>query len=145
MSGRRGGSYRGTPTGLVLAHFCNRSHDHPPTEVAFVSNDALDSTDDPNVVLQNSPEFIELRSKFRKFVFPMTAFFLIWYFLYVLLSVYAKEFMGSRVVGNITWGLILGLLQFVTTFAITMYYARWADREFDAGAEALARKMGGAL
>jgi uncharacterized membrane protein (DUF485 family) len=75
----------------------------------------------------------------------MTAFFLIWYFLYVLLSVYAKEFMGTRVIGNITWGLILGLLQFVTTFAITMYYARWADREFDTGAEALARKMGGAL
>ena len=110
-----------------------------------MSNDALDSTDDPNVALQNSAEFIELRRKFRRFVFPMTAFFLIWYFLYVLLSVYAKEFMGTRVIGNITWGLILGLLQFVTTFAITMYYARWADREFDTGAEALARKMGGAL
>ena len=110
-----------------------------------MSNDALDSTDDANIALQNSPEFIELRSKFRKFVFPMTAFFLIWYFLYVLLSVYAKDFMGSKVVGNITWGLILGLAQFVTTFAITMYYARWADREFDTRAEALARKMGGAL
>lgn len=120
------------------------THDHPPTEVAFVSNDALDSTDDPNVALQNSADFIELRSKFRKFVFPMTAFFLIWYFLYVLLSVYARDFMGSKVVGNISWGLILGLLQFVTTFAITMYYARWADREFDARAEALARTMGGA-
>jgi uncharacterized membrane protein (DUF485 family) len=118
-------------------------HDPPPGG-GFVSNDALDSTDDPNVALQNSPEFIELRSKFRRFVFPMTAFFLIWYFLYVLLSVYAKDFMGSKVVGNISWGLILGLGQFVTTFAITMYYARWADREFDTRAEALARTMGGA-
>ncbi len=99
--------------------------------------------DDPNVAMQNSPEFDQLRSKFRKFVFPLTALFLAWYFLYVLLSVFAKDFMGTRVAGNITWGLILGLLQFVSTFAITMIYARWADRVFDPEAEALARKMGG--
>ena len=99
--------------------------------------------DDPNVVMQNSPEFDQLRSKFRKFVFPLTALFLAWYFLYVLLSVFAKDFMGTRVVGNITWGQILGLLQFVSTFTITMVYARWADRVFDPEAEALARKMGG--
>ncbi len=99
--------------------------------------------DDPNVVMQNSPEFDQLRSKFRKFVFPLTALFLAWYFLYVLLSVFAKDFMGTRVAGNITWGLILGLLQFVSTFAITMIYARWADRVFDPEAEALAQKMGG--
>jgi uncharacterized membrane protein (DUF485 family) len=114
--------------------------------VAFVSNDAPapEFSDDPNVALQNSPDFIDLRRRFRRFVFPMTAFFLVWYFLYVLLSVYARDFMGSKVVGNISWGLILGLGQFVTTFAITMYYARWADREFDTRAEALARTMGGA-
>ena len=99
--------------------------------------------DDPNVAMQNSPEFDQLRSKFRRFVFPLTALFLAWYFLYVLLSVFAKGFMGTRVFGDITWGLILGLGQFVTTFAITMYYARWADREFDPRAEALAEKMGG--
>ena len=100
-------------------------------------------TEDRNIEMQNSAEFAELRSRFRKFVFPMTIAFLAWYFLYVLLSVFAKGFMGTRVFGDITWGLILGLLQFVTTFAITMYYARWADREFDPRAEALAEKMGG--
>ena len=99
--------------------------------------------EDPHVAMQNSPEFNELRTKFRRFVFPLTALFLAWYFLYVLLSVFAKEFMGTRLFGNITWGLTLGLLQFVSTFAITMYYARWADRVFDPAAEALAEKMGG--
>ena len=53
--------------------------------------------DDPNVAMQNSPEFDQLRSKFRRFVFPLTALFLAWYFLYVLLSVFAKDFMGTRV------------------------------------------------
>ena len=41
--------------------------------------------------------------------------------------------MATKVAGNITIGLILGLLQFVSTFAITMIYARWADREFRPG------------
>jgi uncharacterized membrane protein (DUF485 family) len=109
-----------------------------------VSNEAQERVaDDPNVAMQESAEFAALRSKFRRFVFPLTAAFLAWYFLYVLLSVFAADFMGTRVMGNITWGLILGLLQFVSTFAITMWYARWADREFDPAAEQLAQKMGG--
>ena len=91
--------------------------------------------------VQNSQEFAELRKKFRGFVFPMTGAFLAWYFLYVVLATYATEFMSQKVVGNITVGLILGLLQFVTTFAITMYYARWADRELDPAAEKLAEHM----
>jgi uncharacterized membrane protein (DUF485 family) len=112
--------------------------------VAQVSKDAPDRVvDDPNVAMQNSDEFADLRRRFRGFVLPLTALFLAWYFLYVLLSVFAKDFMGTRVLGNITWGLIFGLLQFVSTFAITMFYARWADREFDPRAEALAQKMGG--
>ena len=91
--------------------------------------------------VQNSQEFAELRKKFRGFVFPMTGAFLAWYFLYVVLATYATDFMSQHVVGNITVGLILGLLQFVTTFAITMYYARWADRVFDPAAEKLAEHM----
>lgn len=106
-----------------------------------MSTEALE-TEDPNIALQNSDDFIELRRKFRKFVFPMTGAFLAWYFLYVLLAVLAHDFMGTKVIGNITWGLILGLLQFVTTFTITIVYVRWAGREFDPRAEALAQKMG---
>ena len=91
--------------------------------------------------VQNSQEFAALRKKFRGFVFPMTGAFLAWYFLYVVLATYATDFMSQHVVGNITIGLILGQLQFVTTFAITMYYARWADRELDPAAEKLAEHM----
>ncbi len=87
--------------------------------------------------VQRSQEFQDLRRRFRNFVFPMTAFFLIWYFLYVLLAAYAHEFMSTRVVGTITVGLLFGLAQFVTTFAITMIYANWANRKQDAVAERL--------
>ena len=106
-----------------------------------MSNDAR-TDHDPYVDLQGSEEFADLRSRFRKFVFPMTALFLAWYFLYVLLSVYASEFMSHKVFGNVNVGLILGLGQFVSTFVITILYVRWADREFDPRAAALAVTIG---
>ena len=89
----------------------------------------------------NSPEFQALRRTFRRFVFPLTALFLIWYLAYVLLSNYAGDFMGKSVVGNIHVGLVIGLLQFVSTFAITMIYRRWADRHFDPAAADLASRV----
>ena len=81
--------------------------------------------------IADSPEFAALKSTFRRFVFPMSALFLAWYLLYVLLSNYAADFMGHKVFGNVHVGLVIGLLQFVSTFAITMIYRRWADRQFD--------------
>jgi uncharacterized membrane protein (DUF485 family) len=89
----------------------------------------------------DSPEFAALRRTFRRFVFPMSALFLAWYLLFVLLSVYATDFMSTEVLGNIHLGLIIGLLQFVSTFVITTVYARWADRRFDPAAADLARRV----
>nr|WP_236751057.1 DUF485 domain-containing protein [Actinoalloteichus hymeniacidonis] len=81
--------------------------------------------------MQASPEFGDLRRRLRNFVFPMTALFLGWYLLYVLLADYAHEFMSIKVIGNINVGLILGLLQFVSTFLITTLYVRFANRKLD--------------
>ncbi|MFI5779684.1 DUF485 domain-containing protein [Nocardia sp. NPDC051570] len=92
----------------------------------------------------DSPEFQRLRRRFRIFVFPMTVLFLAWYALYVLLADYAHEFMSAKVAGNITVGLIFGLLQFVSTFAITALYVRYADRKLDPLADALRERMEGA-
>ena len=91
--------------------------------------------------IQDTPEFADLRSRFRSFVFPMTGLFLAWYFLYVLMSTYAPDFMSHKLFGNITTGLVFGLLQFVSTFAITMTYTRWADRKFDTAADELAERV----
>lgn len=80
-----------------------------------------------------SPEFHELQRRFRAFAFPMTAAFLVWYFAYVLASVYAKEFMTQSFLGlqYFNVGHFLGLLQFVTTFLITWLYLRQAKRRLD--------------
>ncbi len=89
------------------------------------------ATADPWVTAQRSPEFVQMRRKLRGFVFPMTAFFLIWYFLYVVLAAFAPDIMAIRVVGNINLGLIIGLLQFVSTFAITTIYVAFANKNID--------------
>ena len=93
--------------------------------------------------VQQSTEFKDLRRRFRRFVFPMTALFLAWYFLYVLCSSFAVDFMSTKVWGEINVGLIFGLLQFVSTFAITMIYARWANSKLDTQADALRRQIEG--
>lgn len=91
--------------------------------------------------VQVSPDFTELRRRFRRFVFPMTGLFLVWYFLYVLLADYAHDFMSTKVFGNINVALLFGFGQFVSTFVITMVYARWADRELDPVAEKLRKQL----
>jgi uncharacterized membrane protein (DUF485 family) len=93
--------------------------------------------------IQASPEFAALRRRLRSFVFPLTAAFLAWYFLYVLLSTYAADFMAHKAFGNITVGLLFGLGQFVSTFAITMWYASWANKHFDPEAETLRARIEG--
>ena len=78
-----------------------------------------------------SPEFQELKRRFRAFAFPMTVAFLAWYLLYVLLSTYAPDFMGRPLFGNVSVGIVFGLLQFVSTFAITHLYVAHANKRTD--------------
>lgn len=93
--------------------------------------------------VQAGPEFSELRRRLRVFVFPLTAFFLAWYLLYVLLAVYAPGFMATPVAGNINVGIVFGLLQFVTTFVITGLYASYANRRLDPIADRLRGRIEG--
>ncbi|MFB4350259.1 DUF485 domain-containing protein [Microbacterium sp. CR_7] len=83
------------------------------------------------IAVEQSSRFRTLKRTQRSFIFPLAAFFLIWYFVYVLLAAFATEFMAQRVWGDITVGLLFGLGQFVTTFAITMGYVAFANRRLD--------------
>ena len=98
----------------------------PPT----VSNGAY-------LQMEADPRFAELRRRYRSFAFPWTAAFLSWYLLYVMLSAFARDFMDTKVVGNINVALILGLLQFASTFAIAWLYARYASSKLDPLADEL--------
>ncbi|MGH3787534.1 MAG: DUF485 domain-containing protein [Pseudonocardiaceae bacterium] len=99
---------------------------------------------DPWTAAQQSAEFATLRRKLRGFVFPMTAFFLAWYFLYVMLAAFAPQLMAIKVAGNINVGLVIGLLQFVTTFAITTAYVRFANKSLDPVGDRIRAQIEGA-
>ena len=83
------------------------------------------------IAVQKSPEFQDLRRRYRRWVIPVTVVSLGWYFLYVALAAYATDFMGNKLFGNINVGLVMGLLQFVSTFGVTSAYVRYADRVLD--------------
>jgi uncharacterized membrane protein (DUF485 family) len=89
------------------------------------------TSSDKYLEVQQSEDFARLRRTVRSFVFPMTVAFFLWYALYVLLSAYARGFMGVKLVGNINVALLFGLLQFVTTFLIAWYYSRYAAQRID--------------
>ena len=104
-----------------------------------VSGSAVDYVD-----IQNSAEFDELRRTLRRFVIPTTIFFLLWYASYVLLGAFAHELMAVKLWGNINVGLVVGLGQFPTAFAITPLYVRFANRELDPRANAIRSLLEGA-
>ncbi|MFC4056888.1 DUF485 domain-containing protein [Planomonospora corallina] len=81
--------------------------------------------------MQESERFQELKRRFRSWTFPMTVAFLAWYLLYVVLSGWARDFMGTKVLGNINIALIFGFLQFVSTFGIAWAYSRHAEKKLD--------------
>jgi uncharacterized membrane protein (DUF485 family) len=90
---------------------------------------------------EEKPEFKALKRKRFSVVIPLSIAFLVWYFLYVILSTYAHDFMSTKVVGEINVGLVFGLLQFVTTFAITMFYVSFANKKLDPPAEAIRERL----
>ena len=79
-------------------------------------------------------DFAELRRRYRRFAFPATVAFMVWYITYVVCNLWARDFMNTPVIGNINIAVVFGLLQFVSTFLIAWLYARYMNRNVDPGA-----------
>jgi uncharacterized membrane protein (DUF485 family) len=88
-----------------------------------------------------SPEFARLRSRLLWFVMPATIGFLSWYLLYIVLSGWAPDLLGRKVVGGVTVVWVLAIGQFVSTFAITVSYSRYANRRLDPIADGIRTRL----
>ncbi len=88
-----------------------------------------------------SQDFQTLRSHYRRFAFPATIAFMVWYITYVICNNWARGFMDNKVVGNINVALVFGLLQFASTFLIAYLYARHAAKALDPLATQLREKF----
>jgi len=90
---------------------------------------------------QNSDEFVAHRKRFRSFAFPFAVGFLVWYFSFILLTTFARDFVSTPVFGNINLAFVLAILQFVTTFVIAWLYDRYATKNLDGPGAELKEKI----
>ena len=81
--------------------------------------------------IERLPEFRELVARRRRFVVPATAFFLVWYFGFIVLAGYAEDFMGQSIYEGFTVGYGLALTQFVMVGTLGLWYLRYSERRLD--------------
>ena len=93
------------------------------------------------MAVSKTAEYENLRSTFRKFAFPMTVAGLVSYFTFVLLSIYAVDFMATPLVGSLSVGMTIGLLQFAVVYAWTFIYVRFATKKLDPVSGALKAQL----
>ncbi|RKS05758.1 uncharacterized membrane protein (DUF485 family) [Nocardiopsis sp. Huas11] len=89
------------------------------------------------IAMHSDPRFLALKRSLYSFIFPMSIAFMAWYLLYVLLSAFGRDFMGTVLFGNINVALVFGILQFASTFGIAVLYTRYARKKLDAQATEL--------
>ena len=90
-----------------------------------------------------SRDFWTIQRRYGSFVRPVCTLFIIWYFLFVMIAVFAPGFMRISVFGDVNVGLCFGVLQFVSTFVIAMSYRRWARRRLDPLSDRLRHRIEG--
>lgn len=95
------------------------------------------------VAAHETAEFARLRRTFRTFAFPMTAAALASYFVYVVASIYAIDFMKQPFLGlrGLNVGMALGLFQFAVVWVWTALYVRFANNKLDAAASGLRERL----
>ena len=95
------------------------------------------------VAAHGTPEFAKLRRTFRTFAFPMTIAALVSYFIYVVASIYAVDFMKQPFAGlkGVNVGLAMGLFQFAVVWVLTAIYVRFANNRLDAAAATLRERL----
>lgn len=102
---------------------------HPPT-----ADGSAPSASDIYLEVQRSAAFQEVRGRYRRFVVPATAGFLVWYVAYVIAATAAPGLMARPVAGSFNVALLAGLGQFLSTFLLTWAYSRHARLRRDSAA-----------
>ena len=83
------------------------------------------------LAVQASEDFQQMRNSLKRFILPVTIGFLSWYAVFVLMTAYARGFMSQQVIGNINVAIVMGLLQFLSTFVIAAFYERHSTKKLD--------------
>ncbi|MQR96353.1 DUF485 domain-containing protein [Fictibacillus phosphorivorans] len=87
----------------------------------------------------NTKQFQQLMAEKKRFILPMTVFFLLFYFSLPILTAYT-DVLNRPLIGDITWAWIFAFAQFIMTWALCMIYTKRAKR-FDELAEKVIADM----
>ncbi|EFL36532.1 conserved hypothetical protein [Streptomyces viridochromogenes DSM 40736] len=99
--------------------------------------DALYAHETAHETHRDESDLTALRSAYRLLRRISTLTALGSFVVYVVLSCYAPGLMGSKVTGELSLGMALGILQLVVTFAAVSWYRRSAQRSVDPLARAV--------
>jgi uncharacterized membrane protein (DUF485 family) len=113
----------------------------PDSTISDAWISGTEALNDRETHFHDCADFQKLRSRYRRFVFPVTVAALTWYMLYVVCSVYAPGLLTRRVLGEISLAFLFGLSQFVMTFTVTYWYSRHADRHLEPLAQRIRIEM----
>lgn len=85
------------------------------------------------VKIESSPQFKQFMNRKKKFIVPLTIFFLVFYFLLPISTSYGK-FLNTPFFGDISWAWVFAIAQFIMTWVICTIYVKKAA-SFDKEAE----------
>ena len=115
----------------------HREPSRSPTTGRMPAEEALTATE----AVGKDPEMVELENRHRRFVWPITVFFLAYYLALPILAGTAPDLMGTKVFGEFTFGYLFALSEFLMAFVVAWVYARWAARRMDPLATDLREKL----
>jgi uncharacterized membrane protein (DUF485 family) len=105
----------------------DRQPSRSPTTGRMPEGEALTATE----AVGKDPEMVELERRHSRFVWPATAFFLVYYMCLNVLAGTSPGLMGRKLFGNFTFGYLFALSQFVMAFVVAWVYSRWAATRMD--------------
>jgi uncharacterized membrane protein (DUF485 family) len=114
-----------------------RDPSRSPTTGRMAAEEAVTATE----AVGKDPEMVELENRHRRFVWPATVFFLIYYLALNVLAGTSPDLMGTKLVGEFTFGYLFALSQFLMAFVVAWVYSRWAARRIDPLATDLREKL----
>jgi len=95
-----------------------------------------------NLHLLDDPDFKDLVARKNSISINLTLGTLVIYYGFIFLIAFKRDLFGSKVAGNVTFGIFLGIGVIIACFILTGVYVRWANRNYDAMVERLKQKAG---
>ena len=114
-----------------------RDPSRSPTTGRMPAEEAVTATE----AVGKDPEMVELEHRHRRFVWPATVFFLVYYLALNVLAGTSPGLMGRKLFGEFTFGYPFALSQFLMAFIVAWVYSRWAASRIDPLATDLRDKL----